>query len=183
MTTAVNPKRRFIRFSLRTFLVILTAFAVWLGFEVNRARQTRLAILAVQEMGGHITYVHERTARTANGRHAELPGPYWLRKMLGKEYCDDGVVIFFWLKEITNEDLAQVSTHLKNLHNLQSLNLWDCPYLSDISALQELSNLDGITIHGTSISEADVDELKKALPNCKILHDSRRIIDSRLSMK
>src|SRR3954465_912962 len=33
------PKRRRIRFSLRTFFLLLTVFAVWLGWKVTEVRQ------------------------------------------------------------------------------------------------------------------------------------------------
>jgi hypothetical protein len=33
------PKRRWLRFSLRTLFVVVTVFACWLGWNVNRVRQ------------------------------------------------------------------------------------------------------------------------------------------------
>lgn len=35
------PKRRWFRFSLRTFFVVVTILAVWLGYQINWIRQRR----------------------------------------------------------------------------------------------------------------------------------------------
>ena len=44
--------RRWFQYSLRSFLVILTALAVWLGVVVNRARVQREAVKAIEALGG-----------------------------------------------------------------------------------------------------------------------------------
>ena len=131
-------KRSWFRYSLRTFLVILTLFAVWLGWTVHCARQTRLAIDAIEELGGHVAYLHERTKSGEFDSRGTLPGPAWLRELIGNEYFLDVSRIEFFgprITSITNDDLKQLSTHLKKLQNLQWLNLGGCP-ISDISALQ-----------------------------------------------
>ncbi len=88
-------KRSWFRYSLRTFLVILTLFAVWLGVQVHRARQTRLAIDAIEELRGQINYVHERITSGGFGfdSSAKLPGPAWLRELIGNEYFLDVSII------------------------------------------------------------------------------------------
>lgn len=44
MTTTPDKPRRWFRFSLRTFLVLLTLFCVWLGVQVKWVRDRREAL-------------------------------------------------------------------------------------------------------------------------------------------
>ncbi len=37
--TETKPKRRWFRFSLKTMLLVITAIAVWLGYQFNRIRE------------------------------------------------------------------------------------------------------------------------------------------------
>ena len=55
-----KTKRRWLRFSLRTFFVLLTVFCVWFGWHVERARQQRKAVEWVVEMGGRVLYDYQR---------------------------------------------------------------------------------------------------------------------------
>lgn len=44
-----KPRRRWLKFSLRTFFVLLTLLAVWLGYHVNWIRERREARLWIDE--------------------------------------------------------------------------------------------------------------------------------------
>ncbi len=46
-----TPKRRFLRFSLRAMLVVLTVFGVWLGVQVNRANNQKATVRWLEENG------------------------------------------------------------------------------------------------------------------------------------
>jgi hypothetical protein len=53
--TAVPEKlkrRRWLRFSLRTLLILITIFAVWLGWHMHRRREQQRVADAVRERGG-----------------------------------------------------------------------------------------------------------------------------------
>jgi hypothetical protein len=78
----MKPRRRWFQYSLRSFLVPLTAFAVWLGVVVDRAREQREAVKAINELGGLalVTYDWESTG---SRRPA---GPHWLRRTIGDEF-------------------------------------------------------------------------------------------------
>ena len=39
-----RPNRRWLQFSLRTFLIVLTLLAMWLGYVSFRAREQRAAV-------------------------------------------------------------------------------------------------------------------------------------------
>ena len=56
-----SPKpRRWLRFSLRTLLILTALVAVWLGVQVNRAQKQRAAVAAIQEAGGFVMHpIHD----------------------------------------------------------------------------------------------------------------------------
>ena len=54
-------KRRWLRFSLKSFLVVLTVFCVWLGALVYRVNQQREVVQWVRDMGDTIRYDFERS--------------------------------------------------------------------------------------------------------------------------
>jgi hypothetical protein len=52
-TKSERPKRRrWLRFSLRTLLILITIFAVWLGWHMHRRREQQRVADAVRERGG-----------------------------------------------------------------------------------------------------------------------------------
>ena len=59
--------RRWLQYSLRSFLVVLTAFAIWLGVAVNRAREQREAVKAIEALGGTVTYDFQVTGVPYDG--------------------------------------------------------------------------------------------------------------------
>jgi Leucine rich repeat len=80
-----RPIRPWARISIRVMMLLVLTIAVPLGWLVNRARQQREAVEAVQKYGGWIHFDYE----FVNG--ALIPGgtprgPRWLRTMLGDEY-------------------------------------------------------------------------------------------------
>ena len=53
------PKRRWLRFSVRTLLLLTVVVACWLGVQVNQAQKRRAAITAVREAGGFCFLEHD----------------------------------------------------------------------------------------------------------------------------
>ena len=53
-----RPKRRLFRFSLRTFLVLFTAFAIWLGWNVHQVQRRKAVTNYIGSFGAgaRITY-------------------------------------------------------------------------------------------------------------------------------
>ncbi len=56
---------------------------------------------------------------------------------------------------------------LKNLSKIRMLYLWHNE-ITDISVLKKLTTLEDLALGGNPIDENDIEELKKALPNCNI---------------
>ena len=95
MTTRITPKpkRRFLRFTLRSLLLLMLVVCVALGWKVERARKQRDAVNWVQKFGGSVDYDYQIDD---NGRpipNAEPPGPKWLLKQLGIDFFDDVVSV------------------------------------------------------------------------------------------
>src|SRR5688572_1612308 len=82
-------RRRFWRFSLKTLLILLTLFCLWLGTLANSANRQRRAVQAIQRSGGEFNYDYQRIPSPSGQRYsnrAEPPGPKWLRRILGDHY-------------------------------------------------------------------------------------------------
>ena len=99
--------RKYLRFSVSTLILLVTVLCVWLGVQANRARNTRLAIDAVEDLGGQVRYVHEWPKNGGYDPQAKLPGPTWLRELVGEEYFVDVATIIFWGNQITDDDLEE----------------------------------------------------------------------------
>ena len=69
-----------------------------------------------------------------------------------------------------NDTNSKDITPLQNLLKLTELNLRN-NYIEDISPLQNLTKLIHLTISNNKIPKSQIEDLKKALPNCEIYHD------------
>ena len=67
-------------------LLTLTVFGVWLGVQVHRARQQSMAIALINELGGSVRYAHQYDEDLTWDHKVQLPGPGWLRQLIGDEY-------------------------------------------------------------------------------------------------
>jgi hypothetical protein len=93
-TSTAAPRRSWLRFSLRTLLIALTVFGVWLGLRVNAARRQQQAVEAVAQLGGWVRYDFE----AVDGKHNRVPGatswvPAWLLERTGPDLFHDVVEV------------------------------------------------------------------------------------------
>jgi hypothetical protein len=101
MEPDIKPKRRWKTISLRGLLLLVLVIALWLGWIVQKARQQREAVAALQKFGGFVHYNWEFVDGPVKVRYASqlwtptwgtrTPGrrsraPVWLRRALGDEY-------------------------------------------------------------------------------------------------
>jgi hypothetical protein len=90
-------RRRRLRFSLRTILVLTTVIAVTLGLGYRRVERQRLAVKSVEAAGGGVTYDWEvRPNGARRNDFPKPPGPLWLRAWLGPQWFDDVVGLTFY---------------------------------------------------------------------------------------
>jgi hypothetical protein len=175
-------KRSWYRSSLRTFLLVVTAFAVWFGWVMHKAREQRRVVAWVEKMGGEVGYEYEVRLDGTFYDSREPPGPEWLRDLVGIDCLHDVVLVDLGVTNVT--DLSP----LAGLGDLRHLYLWDTPvsdlrplegqtnlralYLyktpvSDLTPLARLTNLISLGV-GDSISEEEANNLVHVLPNCMI---------------
>lgn len=146
---------RWLSFSLRTLFVLVTVAAIWLGVVVNRAREQREAVKAIEAMGGSIRYDWQPDFVRAEGAGATsdqlvMPltdskpspaGPAWLRRLIGDDYFQQVERVYI-------------------IHPKAEL-------LKSIPRLKQLRRVRRLTILA-SVPESTQSQLKAALPDCEI---------------
>jgi Leucine-rich repeat (LRR) protein len=133
-TPAPKPtkrKRPWLRFSLRTFFLVVTALCIWIGIRVNAARHQREAIAAILKAGGSVTFDYQliagsgRPGTSATSPAANPPGPVWLRDLIGEEFFRTAVAVTFdyraHQRSLTTSELAELSK-LPALRTLSAVN-------------------------------------------------------------
>ncbi len=194
-----NPSR-FLQFRLRTLFVLLTAVALWLGWQVRQAERQRRAVQAILDVGGIVEYDFESSA--ANGWR-----PAWVRRLIGNDLLHDVVSVQFdgarMMVELrrydlpTKEQFALALSHLGDLPALERLELGIMLPLTDadlanVAALAELRELtiyaqqvtdaglehlaslrrlEQFHIDSASVTRAGIDRLQQALPACHVVCD------------
>ena len=161
MTTRIppKPKRRFLRFTLRSLLLLMQIVCLALGWKVEKARKQREAVNWVQECGEHVFYDYELDDARKRVPNPQPPGPKWLRELLGIDFFDDVVSVAF-------DQMTDV-TPLAGLTSLESLVL-EGTQVSDVTPLTGLKNLKELHVNDTQVSQEDYEMLREALPNCQI---------------
>jgi hypothetical protein len=149
--------RRYLTFSLRFFFVALTAGGVWLGLVVNRAREQRDTVKAIEEMGGFVLYDWHFDAPSP----LERPhGPAWLQRLIGDEFFQEVDTAAFadGRAHPSESELLKFLPRLERLRGLKTLFLW------------------------SSISDDAENAFMSALPRCRIsrlgIHEAQPIVYS-----
>src|SRR5262245_2921580 len=155
--------KRWLRFSLRTMLVLITALCIWLGFQVNAARRQREAVTVLRNAGAMIYFDYQvvpespTTRLTLGGKSIDPdqlpPGPGWLRRLIGDDYFRTVVAVYF--------DRENASIKKADLDELAKL-----PHVS----------LFGFTGSGTDITDKHLIALSQ-LPRLEML----LVIDARIN--
>lgn len=151
----VRPGRRWLQFSLRSFLIVLTIGCLWLGWKVERARRQRETVKAIEASGGwvHYDWQSPRVAKNASfwagtsfNSKATIDAPPWLRRLIGDDFFQDVEVVY--LKQgadSSDVDVRKLFARLQRLPNLKAviIKFW--------------------------ISDELLGELETTLPDCEIL--------------
>lgn len=136
----MKPTRRWFQYSLRSFLVLLTAMAVWLGVIVNRAREQRETVKAIEALMGRVQYdwqpkMVEVTVtlngvqnvkgwRRENASNTAPDAPDWLRRLVGDEYFQEVEEIEFPYSSLPSQrEIAALIPLLKRLRALKVIKL------------------------------------------------------------
>ena len=159
-------RRRWFQFSLRTFLLAITALAVWLGVEVNRVRRQREAVEAILAAGGTVHYDYQTDPSRSFTPDAEPAAPRWLRKLIGDDFFRDVVDVDLNRTRINDELLIR----LNDLPKIKRLNL---AYTSVSDAgferLSGLRHLRGVILGETRVTDRTLAHLAKHAPELTLL--------------
>jgi Leucine-rich repeat (LRR) protein len=161
------------RFSLRTLVIVMTALTLWIGYASYRANRQRGAVEALRAQGAQVRYAHEYEfdakhgpVRRAEITNAPLPGPDWLRGVVGEHYFIRPLVLWHVKDPASLVDLAGVEEiyglqlddrevhHLRGAPRLKVLMLNKMSTVSDYGFLAELPEL----VHFSAIHVAFDDE-------------------------
>ncbi len=179
---ASNMKKRWFSFSLKTLFTVMTVLAVLLGLFVKSVRDRMAAFAAIEDLKGSISY--------------KQSSPNWLRAFVSDEkYFWNPVAVRFSPNDpITDAELQAVMKHLMNFDDLTYVNFYESQItdvglaellplahklesldirgtkVSDggIATLKQLSRLTLLRLTNSSISNDGIDEIRNALPNCKL---------------
>jgi Leucine-rich repeat (LRR) protein len=136
------------QFSLRSLLALITLFAIWFGWATNEAHKQRTAVAWITEWGGTALYDYEFDQNGFRlGRHdVDLPGPRWLRELLGRDFF--GNVVQVELPRRRVDDLSPLSP----LDHLNALDLSETQ-ATELTALAELEGLEYLNVSNTQIRD------------------------------
>jgi hypothetical protein len=187
MNDRAKTKRRWLRFTLRT-LMLLAAVACcgfgWIAYELRPGLQQKAAVEAIQKSGGFVVYDYKENSR--QDVEPTPPGPAWLRKQLGEDFFAKVTVVGIRSSTFSDAELAQLQclTQLKELYlhgtqvtdaglarlqgftQLKTLNL-DRTQVTDAGLvhLYGLSQLRTVYLYDTKATKRGALELRKALPD------------------
>ena len=157
MTEASRKPKRWLRFSLRSFLIAVTLFGVVVGPYIYRAEKQRAAVKWVRANGGTVWY---DTQIYGFGGYSE-PVPKPLHGILEIDYYSSVVSV--------NLNATHVN-ELKPLSCFKMLSELDLTgtQVTDLKPLKNLTNLKLLMLDSNQVSEEAIETLQQALPHCEI---------------
>ncbi len=115
----IKPARRWFRFSMRTMIVVVTAFCVWLGITSSRANRQRRAVEIIKKAGGTAYYDFDADDDGVLRTPPLSPsGPDWLRRSIGIDYFSTVVRVGLDDRKNPNDDAFAALADLPQLRNL-----------------------------------------------------------------
>ncbi len=72
----MRPRRRWVQFSLGTMLLLVTALAIWLGWELRYIRQRQANIREIEQLGGYAVTVADE-GKTSRPLKFKAKVPVW----------------------------------------------------------------------------------------------------------
>jgi internalin A len=169
-----KPKRRWLQFSLKSFLIVVTLFAVWLGYFSLRAREQRAAVARIKELGGHVQYDYQWGSNSQSGP----PGWPWLRRLVGDEYFQEVTRVWLDKTQVSDADLRVVS----KLRHTRSLSLnWTDISDEGLASIHGISELTYLGLCKTKVTSEGIRLLPQQLTGCTLVLAETSVGDDALS--
>ena len=154
-----------LRFKLRTLLVVMTLACILLGTWVSRSIRQRNALAGLDESGADFSvyYDYELDA-DGNSTLADLTGPTWLRELLGIDFFATATAI-----DINNGATDASLAWIKQFPDLHVCELHESPEVTDegISQLAAARGLKKLGLYNLEINGAGLASLR----DCRSLQD------------
>ena len=148
-----KSKRRWYQFSLRTLIVLLVVGALVLGWRVRRATKNRERLVAVEDV---LADIKDRNAAMMAYAYEQRRPATWLESLFDDPGGADDPVgvkkVVYVYEGWWNGDLPNKITE------------------AELNRLRKLMKLGGSGIHCKIVTsdEDDVEQLRRAQPNCEI---------------
>ncbi len=129
----MTKRHRFIRFSLRTFLVSVTVSCIFLGIWTNRANRQKRAVGALADAGGSFAYSYQSMAdpQYPSGvlsdydPNAKPLTPEWLRSLMGDDFFVTPESLSITIPPPDRAVDTKALEQLQNLPHLERLTLYN----------------------------------------------------------
>lgn len=139
--TAQKLKRRYLRISLRTLLLLVTVLGVALGVYLNRVQQQARAVAMIERLGGQCWYTYQVDENRIGYQTPREPSaPKWLRTVLSDHFFTTVIMVNLKQSEVTDDDLKL----LVGLRNLKRLDL-EGPSITD-SSLEHIGRMTSLEV-------------------------------------
>jgi len=171
------PRRRWLRFSLASLLIVTTVLCIALAVLFNRVRRQRSAVEAFRAAGGKVDY--DYSFEFGSGVREPPPGSTWLRPIVGDEMFQRPAFVWLRGERITDALLIE---HLGGVWPTEFLSIAS-PRATDaamdeVAALRELKTL---YINCPEITDAGFQKLNRLKKLTTLSITSQRMTDAAMT--
>ena len=176
------------QFSLRSFLLLVVAFAIpaaWFAAELRRAETQRQTVAAIRAAGASVhhdyrwDYFDDETGYGGYRFDPELPAPEWLLKWIGEDFFAD--VSFAAFSERSVRKPVLVCPLLRRLLHLRYLGLSQTAITdADLENIDRLAGLTTLHLGNTPITDAGLVHLKGLTQLRALWLDDTQVTDAGL---
>jgi hypothetical protein len=155
---------------------------VWTGVRVQRAKRQKVAVEALNRLGGWVTYNYECDESGHQLENAKPPYPHWLRKLLGNDFFQHVVVatapndaaLIYLIQEFPSlrgvelglaRDRSRVTdaafAKIERLTELRVLGFWEAEVTdAGLQHVQALKGLQQLVLQHMPITDAGLEHLR-----------------------
>jgi len=153
-----NQKRRWLRYSLRSLLVAVTIFCIWLGLRVRQAQRRHEAVAAIWATHAAISFDYQWVPGESGPNPDGQPSaPAWLRGLFGDDFFRYPALV--WLKgdAVPDEFLGQYADVLSEVHvlGISSDNVTD----KSLAIVAKISQLQFLELNCPNFTSAGLRQL------------------------